>query len=159
MTDQLDRKFIPSLREGIDVVKMIFFQDLKQSFARKFAGEDSAYPGMLAGAVMNELFATPNPQERFQLFAEENRVRIVDELKNVAGEFPELCILLTDALRMHFLCNHQEGIDDGNKEILKKAKECGILLAERDVPLPKGFMALVYQVGRARGIIAEQKLF
>ena len=158
MSDQVDRKFIPSLREGIDVVKMVFFQDLKQKFAQKFPEQGSAYPAMLAGAVMNELFATPNPEERFQVFAEMNRARIVDELIKVAEEFPELCLLLTDALRMHFLCNHQEGIADNNEEILKKAKAYGILLDERDVPLPKGFMTLVYKVGRARGIIAEQAM-
>lgn len=158
MSDQMERRFIPSLREGIDVVKMIFFQDLKQKFTRKYPGQGNGYPAMLAGAVMNDLFCTPNPQERFRFFAEENRALIADELQKVAEESPELRLLLTDALRMHFLCNHQEGIEDGNEEMLKKAKACGILLEERDVPLPKGFMALVSKVGKAKGIIAEQEM-
>jgi len=112
---------------------------------------------MLAGAMMNDLFCTPNPQEKFRIFAEENDNRIRQELENVPRELENLCILLTDALRMHFLCNHQEGIEGNNEEFLKKARDYGILIESRDVPLPKGFMELVYRVGKANGLIVEQQ--
>lgn len=157
MADNIDRKLIPSLREGIDVVKMIFFKNLKESLMKKFPEEGDVYAGMLAGAIMNDLFGSPNPQEKFRLFAEDNSQRIRQELENVSTEFTDLCILLTDALRMHFLCNHQEGIEDNNEEILKKARDYGILIEARDVPLPKGFMQLVYRVGKANGLIVEQQ--
>lgn len=157
MADDIDRKLIPSLREGIDVVKMIFFKNLKEYLMKKFPEEGDVYAGMLAGAMMNDLFGSPNPQEKFRIFVEENSKRIRQELENVSSEFKDLCILLTDALRMHFLCNHQEGIAGNNEEILKKARDYGILIEARDVPLPKGFMALVHRVGRANGIIIEQE--
>jgi len=157
MADNIDRKLIPCLREGIDVVKMIFFKNLKVYLLKKFPGKGDVYAGMLAGAMMNDLFGSPNPQEKFRIFAEENSKRIRQELENVTTEFKDLCILLTDALRMHFLCNHQEGIEDNNEEILKKARDYGILIEARDVPLPKGFMELVYRVGKANGLIVEQK--
>lgn len=157
MTEDVDRKLIPSLREGIDVVKMIFFKKLKAYLLKKFPEEGDAYAGMLAGAMMNDLFGSPNPQEKFRIFAEENSKRIRQELENVSREFKDLCILLTDALRMHFLCNHQEGIEGNNEEILKKARTYGILIESRDVPLPKGFMELVYRVGKANGLVCEQK--
>ncbi|MFZ5759193.1 MAG: hypothetical protein ACOY32_06135 [Thermodesulfobacteriota bacterium] len=153
MAENDARKFIPSLREGIDVVKMIFFQELKQSFTRQYPEEGAGYPGMLAAAVMNELFGTPNPGEKFVRFAGDNRQRIVDELHNVGQKFPDLRILLTDALRMHFLCNHQEGIQEGNEQILRRAEEYGVLLTARTVPLPRGFMEMVHRVGRVKGII------
>ena len=157
MTSKIDRKFIPSLREGVDMVKMIFFKDLKNYLQGKFKEKEPAYCGMLAGAMMNELFGTPNLDEKFKSFTHENSERIRQELGNVAHEFKDLCILLTDALRIHFLCNHQEEIEDNNEEILVKAKEYGILIEERDVPLPKGFMELIYTVGKARGLIGELK--
>ncbi|MFZ5766960.1 MAG: hypothetical protein ACOY4H_15390 [Thermodesulfobacteriota bacterium] len=153
MAEHDARKFIPSLREGIDVVKMILFQELKQSFAGRYPEEGAGYPRMLAAAVMNELFGTPNPGEKFVRFAGDNRRRIVDELHAIGQKFPDLRILLTDALRMHFLCNHQEGIREGNEQILRRAEEYGILLSERAVPLPRGFMELVHRVGRTKGII------
>ncbi|MCK5324195.1 MAG: hypothetical protein KAJ45_08605, partial [Desulfobulbaceae bacterium] len=142
MTSKIDRKFIPSLREGVDMVKMIFFKDLKNYLQGKFKEKEPAYCGMLAGAMMNKLFGTLNHDEKFKSFTHENSERIRQELGNVAHEFKDLCILLTDALRIHFLCNHQEEIKDNNEEILVKAKEYGILIEERDVPLPKGFMEL-----------------
>ncbi|MEW6520703.1 MAG: hypothetical protein AB1461_14960 [Thermodesulfobacteriota bacterium] len=157
MAVAVDRKLIPALREGIDVVRMIFFRNLKGHLRRKYPDQGEAYAGMLAGAMMNDLFATPNPQEQFRAFAEENSGRIRQELANIPGEFADMCILLTDALRMHFLCNHQEGVADNSEEFLKKAKDYGILIESREVPLPKGFMELVYRVGKAHGLLVEQK--
>ncbi len=158
MKSEIDRKFIPSLREGVDMVKMIFFKKLKENLQIKFPEKESAYSGMLAGAMMNELFGTPNPQGKFTAFAELNKDIIQLELGKVVEEYSDLCILLTDALRMHFLCNHQEGIVDNNEEILAKARDYKILLEERDVPLPKGFMELIYTVGKAHGLIAKQQV-
>ncbi len=157
MAEAIDRKLIPSLREGIDVVRMIFFKQLKDYLRKKFPENGDVYAGMLAGAMMNDLFGTQNPQEKFTIFAEENSNRIRQELENVPHEFQDLCLLLTDALRMHFLCNHQEGIKGNGEEFLKKARDYGILIESRDVPLPKGFMELIYRVGKANGLIVEQK--
>jgi hypothetical protein len=157
MAEAIDRKLIPTIREGIDVVRMIFFKNLKNYLQKKFPDDGDVYAGMLAGAIMNDLFGTPNPQEKFRIFAEDNSNRIREELENVPRQFKDLCILLTDALRMHFLCNHQEGIEGTGEEFLKKARDYGILLESRDVPLPKGFMELVYRVGKANGLIVEQK--
>lgn len=157
MNDTVKREFIPSLREGVDVVRMIFFKELKTYLGDKYSHEEESYAGLLAAAMMNELFGTPNTQERFARFHEANREVVEEELGNVASRFEPLKILLTDALRMHFLCNEQEQINDSSMAILEKAKAYGILIEERDVPLPKGFMELVYTVGKAHGLIIEQQ--
>ena len=153
MSETVKREFIPSLREGVDIVRMIFFKKMKETFSQKYKDEDEAYPGMLAGSIMNELFGTPNPSAKFSDFASANAQRVQQELSKVGEQFPDLLIPLTDALRIHFLCNHQEGIVDNNEEILKNAKEYGILIEERDVPLPKGFMELVHRVGVSYGLL------
>ncbi len=158
MDEKIDRKFIPSLREGIDVVKMVFFRKLKNHLVQKYAEKGDAYAGLLAGAIMNELFGCPNPQERFKIFAADNSKYIREELYNISKVFPDLCILLTDALRMDFLCNHQEGVGENNEETLKKARDYGILIESRDVPLPKGFMEFVYRIGKANGLIVVQRM-
>ena len=154
---KIEREFIPSLREGVDMVRMIFFKRMREYMAEKYADEEPATIGMLAAAVMNELFGTPNPEPRFARFREENEERIQAELNDVANQCPELRIPLTDALRIHFLCNVQEGIEDEEATVLARAKELGILMAERDVPLPKGFMNLVHRLGQAHGFIRKQE--
>ncbi len=153
---EIERKFIPTLREGVDVVRMIFFKQMREHFAQKTPGQDPKFYGMLAGAVMNELFGTPNPEETFRNFVAENRQRIDEELSNLATNFKELRIPLTDALRIHYLCNYQEEIEGDEATVLARARDLGVLMEERDVPLPKGFMELVYRVGKAHGLIKEQ---
>jgi len=153
MAEMIERKFISSLREGVDIVRMIFYKKMKEHLALKYPNEGVSYPGMLAGAIMNELFNTKNPAENFAAFAAENKDIIEMELKCAAELFPDLRIPLTDALRIHFLCNHQEGIVENNDETLRGAKEYGLLIAERDVPLPKGFMELVHRIGVAYGLL------
>lgn len=153
---EIERKFIPSLREGVEIVKMIFFKRLKDYLTAKYPGEENIYYGMLAGAIINELFGIENSEAKFVDFALVNRDRISNEFGRLGKQFADLRILLTDALRIHFLCNHQEGLVEGNEEILAGARDCGILLTERDVPLPKGFMQLVYQVGKSYGLVVPQ---
>ncbi|MEN8256646.1 MAG: hypothetical protein ABFS09_02170 [Thermodesulfobacteriota bacterium] len=153
---KIERKFIPSLREGVDVVRMIFFKQMRDHFAETSPGQEPQFYGMLAGAVMNELFGTPNPEKTFSAFVAENKERIDEELSNLATNFKELRIPLTDALRIHYLCNYQEEIDGDEAAVLARARDIGVLMEERDVPLPKGFMELVYRVGKAHGLIKEQ---
>ena len=157
--EQIERKLIPSLREGVDVIRMIFFKRLKEYLVGKYGKEAPPFHGMLAGAIMNELFGISNPDEKFAAFARENQDLVQEELKLVASEFEDLRILLTDGLRIHFLCNHQEGIGEEkeNEDILARARDYNILIEERDVPLPKGFMELVYRVGKSYGLVMTRK--
>lgn len=155
--NKIDRGFIPSLREGVDVVRMIFFKQMRDHCVESLPGKESQFYGMLAGAVMNELFGTPNPEEKFAAFVAANREIIEAELGALATNFKELRIPLTDALRVHYLCNYQEGIDGDEVTVLARARDLGVLIEDRDVPLPKGFMELVYRVGKAHGLINEQR--
>ena len=157
MKDQ--RGLIESLREGVDVVRMVFFMRAKKSLQVRYGHKNEEFQRLLSAAMLNRLFGTPNPQSPYREFAEEHAELIDRELKRVPEEFPDLLIPLTDALRIHFLCNHCEGMPDLSAEILAQAREYGILLEDRDVPLPKGFMNLVYRIGKAYGLInpAQEK--
>jgi len=44
MAEAFDRKLIPSLREGIDVVRMIFFKNLKDYLQKKFPEDGMPMP-------------------------------------------------------------------------------------------------------------------
>lgn len=150
---QYESKLIPVLREGVDVIKMILFKKLKTRLPQKYPHKDSTYVNYLAGAVINELFGIQNPAEPFAGFALENKFFIKLELKNITSDFPEMRIPLTDALRVQFMCDYQEGID--STHILTQAKQQGILIIERDVPLPAKFMTLVRKLGNSFDLITQ----
>ncbi|MCK8601751.1 hypothetical protein [Desulfoferrobacter suflitae] len=150
---EYESKLIPVLREGIDVIRMVFFKKLKLHLPRKYPHKDSSYINYLAGAVINEVFGSQNPAEPFAGFARENKFFIKLELKNIATDLPEMRIPLTDALRVQFLCDYQEGIDSSH--ILTQAREQGILMLDRDAPLPAKFMALVRRLGASFDLITQ----
>lgn len=148
---QLESKLVPVLREAVTVIKAVLFKRLKLNLASEYPGKDSVYINRLCGAVVNELFGTPNTDPAFADFNATNRDRIQAELSTVASAAEDLLISLTDALRIQFLCDNLEGIDSG--PALMRAEKLGILLVDRKVPLPKTFMDLVRRVGVAYNLL------
>lgn len=139
------------MRDGVELIKMIFFLKLKNSLAARYPERDRTFISHLAGTIINQLFGSPNPAEPHASFAREHRALIAEEMARLSGEFAEMRIPLTDALRMQALCDHQEGIE--NSVILAEAKKCGILLVEREMPLPNSFLHLVHRLGKAHGLL------
>lgn len=152
----VDQKLVPVLREGVGIIRMILFKELKTRLAARFPDEDAAYAGRLAGAVANDLFGTPNTEEPFATFTAENQNRIDREIAGMAEAMKDMRIPLTDALRVQFLCDNREGID--SEHILQRARSAGILITERDIPLPKTFMNLVRRLGVAHGLLKPETL-
>ncbi len=153
---EAENKLVPVLRGGVEVIKMIFFKKLKDTLSKDYPDKDNKYISRLSAAILNELFGTPNPNEPFVSFARENRRRIDAELRAVPIKFKEMRIPLTDALRIQFLCDSMEGID--SKDVLENAKDLGILMVEREVPLPKNFMNLVRRLGSAFQVITPAQI-
>jgi hypothetical protein len=149
----MESKLIPIMREGIDVIKMIFFKQVKEYLLANDPAGDIAYCSRLAGSVINALFGTENPAEPFASFAEANRDRIDRELGNIPLAFEEMRIPLSDSLRVQFLCDSMEGID--SSAILIRADELGILHHDRPVPLPKNFLELVRRLGKSHNLLIE----
>jgi hypothetical protein len=151
-----ENKLIPVLREGVEVIKMILFKRLKVHLPRKYPHQESVYINRLAGAIINEVFGASNSAEPFATFTTENKFFIKLEVKNIAKDLPELCIPLTDALRVQFLCDYQEGIDSSHT--LTQAKQNGIRISDRDVPLPAKFMGLVRKLGGSLDLLSSSDL-
>ncbi len=150
---ELESKLIPIMREGVEVIKMIFFKQVKEYLLADDPDGDIAYYGRLAGGVINTLFGTENPAEPFASFAEANKDRITRELENIPLAFKEMRIPLSDSLRVQFLCDSMEGID--SSAILVRAEGLGILLHDRPVPLPKNFLELVRLLGKSYNLLIE----
>jgi len=144
-------RFITSLREGIAVVQMVLFKEVKNHLTKKQPLKNHTFLSMLAGAVTNEVFSSQNPEKKFTTFRQKNRGEIEQELLSLKTDMPELCQKITDALRIQTLCDHQEGEDSTGTLI--KAKECGILVEEREIPLPSTFMTTVRLLGEEHNLI------
>ena len=144
-------KLIASLREGVAVVQMILFKEVRDHLTKNNPGGEAKQLSMLAGAITNEVFGTPNQEPQFVQFRKENKGAIEQTLLELKELFPGFVRNLTDALRIQTLCDSQEGCD--GSEVLFRAKEYGYLLEDRDVPLPSTFMTLVRILGEQHNLI------
>lgn len=154
MTDDIPEKksqLITSLREGVAVVQMVLFKEVKAGLTKKLPLKTQAFLSMLAGSITNEVFGSQNPEKKFITFKQENRGQIEQELLSLKTDMPDLCVKITDALRIQTLCDHQEGED--SSKTLVRAKEYGILTEEREIPLPSSFMATVRLLGEEHSLI------
>jgi len=148
---EFESKLIPILREGVSVIKLILFKKLTAKIEGQFPDRERAFVNRLAGAVINDIFCTPNTEPAFADFVRRHQAEIDVVVLSIAGDFQEMLIPLTDALRVAVLCDHQEGTD--SSAVLMKADRLHILLVERDLPLPHHFLELVRRLGAAFGLL------
>ncbi|MCK5517061.1 MAG: hypothetical protein KAI39_09325 [Desulfobulbaceae bacterium] len=150
-TAEKKSQLIASLREGVAVVQMVLFKEIKARLMNKLLSKNQTFLSMLAGSVTNEVFGSQNPEKKFETFRQEHMGEIEQELLSLRTDMPKLCAKVTDALRIQTLCDHQEGED--SSETLIRAKESGILIEEREVPLPSAFMTIVRLLGEEHNLI------
>ena len=144
-------QLIQSLREAVGLVQMIVFKDVRLKLEKSQQNLEKTELSMLAGSITNEVFATPNPEEKFRTFREKNWGIIEQELLSIKEQSAFLCRHITDALRIQTLCDSQEGED--SSAALVKAKQYGYLLEERDIPLPSTFMTVIRELGKEHGLV------
>jgi hypothetical protein len=150
-TPDRNSQLLTILQEGVGLVQMILFKELRTLLGNKHSGKDSIFLSMLAGDITNELFGSRNPEEKFQIFRRDNSTMIEQELLGLAQELPALRSNITDALRIQTLCDNQMGKD--STTCLTRADELGILIREREIPLPSTFMTMVRTLGEQHGLI------
>ena len=148
---EFDSKLLPILREAVDVVKMILFKELKDYFTISCPAQ-SQEAGRLAAGVLNDFFGVVNPDPAFADFIARNRDSVDQAVKEFPARFEKLLIPLTDTLRMQFLCDSREGLDEST-DFLTSAKERGLLLDEREMPMPNSYLEIVRRLGAAYGLV------
>ncbi len=149
--ERKNSQLIAALREAVSVVQMILFKEIRNNIQNKAYNLDKSQLSMLAGAITNEVFGTQNPEKKFADFRNENWGIIEQELLSLRTELPFLCRHITDALRTQVLCDDQEG--DDSSTTLIRAKEYGILIEDRDIPLPSTFMTIIRELGKQHNLI------
>ena len=149
---RLDNRVLPAMREAVATVQLVLFAALKNKFAGRYSERETTDFRLLAGCVVSDLFAQPPDDPAATRFASAHRDLIETELRGLAAEISDLLPLLTDALRMQVLCDQQQGLN--SLPTLLRAKALGILLEDRDLPLPSTFMLAVRRLGVDHGLLA-----
>ncbi len=147
---QQQSQLIGVLREGIGVVQMVLFKELRTYLAAQYPDWDITRRSMLVGAIINKIFGQENPEEKFRKFNEEHRAIIEQEMLGLAQHFAQLKDHISDALRVHVLCDNQEGED--SSAVLQQALELNLLVEDRDIPLPSTFMTSIRKLGEEHGL-------
>ncbi len=150
-SENKDSRLLPILREGVAVIQMIFFKELKFIIRKKYSDLSPSEQTMLTGAITNELFGSHNTEEKFQQFRNRHQGIIEQEMMSLRSEVPKLTEALADALRIQTLCDHQEEID--TTQVLTQADSFGLLPKDRELPLPSAFMQTVRTLGALHKLI------
>jgi len=148
---KFEGQLVPTLRQGIDIIKMVLFKELKPYLAKQHPHMTPEDIAQLTGAVINQLFGIENLEAAIVEFMCENEAVVQKEAAAFIENFNHLQIPLNDALRIQYLCDSHEGIN--SETTLKKAHHLNILIEEREVPMPGAFMGLVRSFGVAYNIL------
>lgn len=148
---KVDNRVLPVMREAVAVVQLVLFTVLKTELAGRYIQWPPEDVRRLAGCVVSDLFATPAADREFAGFARENLELVEEELRGLAAAVPDLLPLLTDALRMQVMCDHEEGLN--SLPTLLRARALGILQEDRPLPLPSTFMLAVRRLGVEHGLL------
>lgn len=148
---QKKSQLIASLREGVAVVQMVLYKNVREQIGIRHPSRPQKEQAMLAGTIINEVFGTPNPEVQFISFKKDNWSIVEQELIALKENNPQIITFLTDALRIQVLCDSQEGTDSAST--LLTARNHGYLCEEREIPLPSTFMTIIRTLGEQNGLI------
>ncbi len=146
-----DKRVLLLMREAVLTVRMVLHRHLLRALETRHPELSAAHRVQLCGAMVNNLFGTRPEDEGIVRFARMQPELVEEELRALAGHTDALRPILTDALRMHTICNEQEGIN--SMASLLMAKTLGILEEERPLPLPSTFMLAVRSLAVAEGLV------
>lgn len=146
----VENKVLPLMREAVLLVRMVLHRKLVESLAERRPELSASARVQLCGALINNLFGTRPEDEAVLRFGREHRHMVEEELRGLAGQVGLLKPVLTDALRMHTICDEQEGIN--STASLLMARALGVLDEERPLPLPSTFMLAVRTLAVAEGL-------
>jgi hypothetical protein len=150
----LDGPIVPVMREAVLTVQMVLFKVLRRNLRERYVDQLEPWHGRLAGGVVSNLFGSRSgsrSDNEVARYAADHRELIERELRSLPETCPQLLPILTDALRMQAFCDHHEGIT--LHPSLLMAAALGILVEERDAPLPSTFMLQVRVLAADHGLV------
>lgn len=119
---------------GVDVVKVGLYKEFSERFTMKYRGKGKKYCNKLAAAAVNEIFGDYN-EESHKIF-DENREKIINEIKNLGATKPELKRIITDTIRIYIIIKSMLNgkPPENTEEIFNNAIERGIFIEGGQAP-------------------------
>lgn len=141
------KKLFEKMLTGVDTVKMGVYVRLKSKFLRE---HDEDFSGLLAGAVINELFSNVPSNPQGNKFLDSNQELIKSELENLAGD-EEIRHTVTQAARVRSIVQTEENPREveANVAALEKLKDLGILISGGEIPTPEAFLQMAEEFYQA----------
>ncbi len=132
--------------QGVDLVKLVLYKILTDEFSKEYQKEGEEFYKPLAAAIINEIFSCHN--EKSRLVFNENKNRVIDEIKKLGTNHPELKQPITDALRVFSQANFMLSgkIQDNFQEVFGNAIERGLFIKGGEKPEPKSFLEMAEEL-------------
>ena len=130
------------MRPGVDVVKLVLYKILTDEFSKKYQNNGDEFYKTLAAATVNEIFCCHN--ENSKSVFDNNKKTVINEIKNLGTNHPELKRPITDALRVFIQANFMLSgkMQDNFEEIFNNAIERNIFIKGGEKPEPKSFLEM-----------------
>ena len=143
------------MREAVAAVQLVLFGELKKKLAGKYQHWPAGEYQRFIGCLVNDIFGTPAQDPAAVQFARDHLDLVEEELRAMADNVPALLPVLTDALRMQTLCDHEQGVN--SLPTLLRARTLGILDEDRTMPMPSTFMLAVRRLGAEHGLLEKMQ--
>ena len=151
--DQNNRVIAP-MREAVFTVWMLAHRRLVRDVVARRPELSRTDRVRLAAAALHNLFGTEPEDRAAAEFASRERPLVEAELRLLADSLGDLRPLVTDALRMHCICEEQEGRHAAAcVPPLLMARALGVLEEDRPLPLPSTFMSAVRVRAAVEGVV------
>jgi len=136
--------FLKELMGGVSMVKGGIHDRLHSKFKNKYGDKEG---GLLAAAVVNELFSELPTEDEAIRFENLNKDLIQQELLNLKNDV-EIRSIITQAIRIKAVIDFAKG--ERTKATvaavsIKKLLELGILMPGGESPTPKTFLPMAYK--------------
>jgi hypothetical protein len=146
------KKLAKKMIQCVDVVKLVLYKILTNEFSEKYQKKGEEFYKTLAAALINEIYHCHNNISR-SVF-EKNKNSVIDEIKKLGVDHPELKRPITDSLRVHFQANYMLSgkMQNNFQEAFNNAIERGIFIKGGEKPEPKTFIEMTEKLSQTYNI-------
>lgn len=147
-TEKLARKTI----QAVDIVKLVLYKVVTDDYSVKYKSKGEDYYKNLAGATVNEIF-NDHSEMSLKVF-NENKEIIINGIKNIGENHPDLKRPITDALRVFSQVNFMLSgeFSESSFETFNKAIDRNIFIEGGEAPESISFLEMADNLAKTYGI-------
>jgi hypothetical protein len=135
-------ELVNRMMSGVNMITVGIFSRLLSRFSRTLPQKTA---GMLAAAVVNELFFRPPVNQEAAAFLRSNYKQVQEEIANLSGD-AEIKNAFTQAIRVNLIISQEQGKISTQEAIgkLEQSMKRGVLLQGGEMPTPEHFLPFAH---------------